>query len=122
MAKVITFNTKKTTFLHYPADKVLSLLVTHVYQQTIIVMMAALFCGGVLFMGLWFTKNNPTMLYLWGIFFLAVIFTRIQLVKYYLRNKPYERGVRKWKNLYIVGSLLGGISWGLAGVLLFPNA
>lgn len=103
-------------------SKVLLSLLTHVYKQTNIAMVASIFCASVLFIGLYDTNLSNVTLWLWAIYFLGITFARIVLVQLFKAEKNLASHLHYWRNLYIIGALLGGISWGLPGIFLLPQA
>ena len=110
------------TFSDEKKDKVLLSLITHVYTQTTIGIVASIFCASIIFIALLNSQINNTLLYLWAAFFLVVALSRIILSRKYKGDKFPEKKITYWSNLYIVGSFLGGLSWGLIGILMLPNA
>lgn len=118
-------NKKYSPIGFYPKDvnnRVLSALARHVYMQTYAAILASLFCAGVIFVGFYsFTETNAA-LFVWSIFFIVVAVSRLLIVRFYHHQPSKETQVKFWRIAYIVGSLLGGLSWGLAGFILFPYA
>lgn len=73
-----------------------------------------------------FWPYSPRPLLLgWLILIFAIIAARAMLVWRYHRQpvstSTPENHARRWHRRYIVGAALGGICWGLAGSLLFPE-
>ncbi len=94
-------------------------ILKYVYSQNVAALFSSLFCGVIIFIGLLDAHN--TQLFQWAIFFLAVTVVRLFAVVAYQLDRSYQKRVKFWRNIYIAGSLLGGASWGLAGVLLLPH-
>lgn len=67
-------------------------------------------------------KKDNLYLLLWSVFYSSVVCFRIVLSVLYQFDKQPEHRLALWRNLYIIGALLGGISWGLASLLLLPHA
>jgi len=96
-------------------------LTTYVYAQTTIAMIAATFCAVVVLIALYEPSKSNFLLFFWSGVFLAVVAARILLAYLYQRYGQNEKNTVFWRNLYTFGSLCGGISWGLTGILLLPN-
>lgn len=103
-------------------NKVLLSLIAHVYMQTNVAMFASVFCATIIFIALFNSQTNNVKLLIWATFFLTVSALRIILSNGYSNDKFPQRKINFWRNLYIIGSLLGGISWGALGVYFFPEA
>jgi diguanylate cyclase (GGDEF)-like protein len=99
---------------------VLVLLVTHVYQQTKLTILAAIFCATVLFIGMFNVHANNQRLWVWAITFLLICFARLNLAHIFEHQAQPAKHILLWRNLYILGCLLGGLSWGVIGIYLFP--
>lgn len=101
------------------AGKVQAALVSLVYSQTLIGLMASLFCATIIVFGL-YNPETKGLLFSWYAFFLAISFYRFVFSLIYSRQQNPEKNLAMWKNIFIVGALLGGISWGLVGVMVYP--
>lgn len=115
------FNTRKYDGVKAPPNPKLNLaLISHVYQLLQIGQFSSLFCATIILVGLYDPNNSNLMLFGWYLFYLAVFALRLLLLKIYsLQNSPH---IRLWKCIFFIGALLGGITWGLAGSVLFINA
>lgn len=87
-------------------------LIRHVYTQTNVAMMASLFCAAILFVGLYLPHTIDKYLYIWAGCFIAITFTRVLLVRTFLRQTAPETRLRMWGMLYTLGSFFSGIVWG----------
>lgn len=102
-------------------NKIKASLIEHVYSQLIAGLIGSLFCACVVFVGLYKSTGNNNRLFIWSVFFLVATLYRVLLN--YIFNLKHERiNINSWKNLYILGNLLAGLSWGLMGVMFFPYA
>ncbi|HSW70343.1 MAG TPA: GGDEF domain-containing protein [Gammaproteobacteria bacterium] len=99
------------------SSKIRSALVAHVYQLIHFGHLASLFCATIILIGIYQPHENNTLLISWYIFYLIIFIVRTIFAKIYLKLK--NPNVILWKNLFIIGTLLGGLTWGLAGSLLF---
>lgn len=102
------------------SDKVFVSLVNHVYSQTNVAMVASLFCAFIVFSGLFSVQESNVRLLIWFVIYLVVTTLRVMLVNFYKDLKVPEKSIRLWCNLYILGAVLAGISWGLSAIILFP--
>ncbi len=100
--------------------KVSATLVEHVYTQTNTAMAAAAFCATVIFIGLFEVNGNNSRLYAWSGIFLTITIFRILLATSQKKQKSSEEKYVLWRKLYILGSMLGGLSWGLLSIFMFP--
>ncbi|MEO8402492.1 MAG: GGDEF domain-containing protein [Gammaproteobacteria bacterium] len=103
-------------------NKVTNLLVAHSYQQSVIGQFTSFICALILFLGLYTPKESNTLLISWFIFFIVVALGRIGLAKTYEHTNKSEAELNTWRTLFILGSLLGGIAWGMTGGVLFQFA
>lgn len=94
-------------------------LLAHVFNQAKLGLMASLFCATLIFIGM-YEPALKTRLYSWFGFFLFVTAARFTLVNFYMAAKEPEKRLKFWRTLFIVGALIGGISWGLVAILLYP--
>lgn len=96
-----------------------NLLVAYCYQQSFLGQVASLFCALVLFFGLYTSFIGYPVLIGWFIYSLLVALARIYITYLYKKQAAPEMQIIFWKRLFVVGALLGGISWGFAGSYLF---
>jgi diguanylate cyclase (GGDEF)-like protein len=101
------------------AEKINAALLMLVYGQTALGLMASLACATVILVGLYSTADK-TLLGGWYVFCVMVFVLRSLLTKMYRSRPDIEKHVPFWRNIFIFGAFLGGISWGLTGSLLFP--
>lgn len=96
-----------------------NLLVTYLYKQSVVGQVASLFCAFILFIGLYNAAGDRAALIGWFIYSFLVVFARIGMTWFYNRQPMPEKSVRVWKNLFVLGAMAGGLSWGFAGSYLF---
>ncbi len=102
--------------------KVTSELIAHAYELTHMGQLASLFGATLLLFGLYNPHSSNYILISWYTFYLTIFLSRVILVHVYLKQKTPEKHLMLWKRLFIIGALLGGLSWGLVGILLFADA
>lgn len=93
-------------------------LVAYVYAQAEFALAASLFCAILVFVGLFPTLMSNAKLYIWFGFYLSVTFARLALIKIYKHQHFPQQNYILWRNLYTLGAVLGGLSWGFAAILL----
>ncbi len=96
-----------------------NLLVAYLYQQSFLGQVTSLFCTTILLIGLYHSSNGFAVLMGWFIYSICVVIARIGMTYLYQSQINSEYSVRVWKNLFVLGALLGGLSWGFAGSYLF---
>lgn len=106
----------------FQSHKIRLALTQHVYAQIIIALLASLFCACIVFIALFDIHKNNFLLWNWTAFFVLVTLVRLFAAAIYKTVKHPENHLALWRNTYIVGSLLGGITWGLAALFLLPPA
>lgn len=104
------------------AHKVEVTLVAHVYNQIETALAASFFCAGIVVIGFYSSEKINTNLYIWAALYLFVVFLRVCLLKAYRKERIPAKRIRMWRRLYEVGACLGGVTWGLAALLLLPDA
>lgn len=113
----------RNTFISNDISRKVSIaLISHVYLQTTVAMLASLFCASIVFIGLYSGHEKNSALYIWSGFYLAVTLFRIGLTVIYKHQSHPDFYMRLWQIAYIIGALLGGFSWGLSGIILYPYA
>jgi diguanylate cyclase (GGDEF)-like protein len=100
--------------------KIEASLISHVYHQAYLGQFTSLFCATVIMISLNHTTNP--IITAWYTIFVAIIFLRMGFAKFYLVQKNPEQNLRLWRNLLILGALLGGLAWGATGSLIFSYA
>lgn len=105
-------------------QKVRIALVDHVYSQAHLVIGSSFFCAVIVFIGLFSTQQEHTVLIGWAIFFTLITLLRFGLLYGYKKSTSLEhmQHVKRWNNLYVIGAALGGFSWGLTAFILLPSA
>lgn len=102
------------------ADKVLAALVDYVYQQSNTATFASVFCAAIIFLGLYTQGGDNTYLYTWFGLFASVALLRSILALIFRNTK--RPNILFWRNIHIVTFTFSGITWGLTGLMLLPNA
>lgn len=103
------------------ANKTSASLVEHVYSQILVSFFSSSICAIILFIGVYDATDNIPLFIWTGIFF-SIALVRLILFPYYQKHKTKVTNMNVWINLYTVSCLMGGLSWGLMGYLLFPGA
>lgn len=114
---------KPTTTVHNTKEvetKVYTSLLEHVYSQIDIALLSSLFCGAIIFIALYNPWANNSKLIIYSIVFVAVTIIRAILSRLYHRQQ--SQNINVWHSLYILGSVLGGITWGLTAIFLLSAA
>jgi diguanylate cyclase (GGDEF)-like protein len=101
------------------ADKINAMMLSLVYSQTVVGLVASLACSTIILIGLYSTANK-TLLAIWYVFSLTIFVLRSLLTKSYQSRAALEENVPFWRNIFICGAFLGGASWGITGSVLFP--
>jgi diguanylate cyclase (GGDEF)-like protein len=98
-------------------------LITALYKQAKPSFIASWVCATVVLIYLSYAESPSFILvYAWYTLSMTIILARLFLVNAFLRNKAPEPHLALWRHLFILGSFLGGISWGLIGSpLLLPK-
>lgn len=102
--------------------KISRALINHVYLQMNVAMISSLFCASIIVTGLYFSFSNMTKLYVWMSIYLLITFLRMVMVFFYQRQSSEQFNCQLWRNIYIVGAFLGGVSWGISAIIIFPDA
>ena len=116
---------KTNRSIHFLASdlsyKLLASQVDLVYNQAGVGVAASLFCAVIVFVGLYPTLENNAVFYIWSAVFFLISTLRISLILGYKYQVFSKRRVYLWRDLYVVGALLGGLIWGLSGVLFLSQ-
>jgi diguanylate cyclase (GGDEF)-like protein len=91
------------------------------YLQAHVGLIASLFCACIIYVSLFSVPNHSTLNTWFGVFMLSTLL-RAQLVFYYKQDPAPSDHTRKWRNLFILGALLGGMLWGATGAMLYPQS
>lgn len=103
--------------------KILISLQNQVYKQSNVGIFSSFFCALIILIGLYLPKNIHTDLIAeWVIFFVTINLIRLVFLNIYNPQDFHYKDIYMWRNLYIVGAFLGGLSWGSLAVYLFPVA
>lgn len=105
------------------AQKIQVALVVVLYKQAKLGFFASLICATVVLIYLYYFRSSELLLaYIWYTFFLVIILLRLFLVNAFLRNPRPEKHLTMWCSLFILGTFLSGVSWGIIGSpLLLPR-
>lgn len=103
------------------SQKVTAALVAHVYSQMGIGLATSLFCAAVIFIGLFSTLKYNAVFYACFGFYLLVTMLRYAFLYAYKQDKIVQTRPAFWAEIYTLGSMLAGISWGLFGIFVFPH-
>jgi len=105
------------------SHKILASLVKHVYLQGNVAMISSLFCASIIFAGLFNFHQSNLRLYIWSLIYLFITLIRMIIFRtYQYSTNSTKNSLKKRYYLYILGSFLGGLSWGIVGWVLFPDA
>jgi signal transduction histidine kinase/ActR/RegA family two-component response regulator len=76
---------------------------------------------GVSFLTVWVLSDNfdLTGLLIWLAVSLFICFIRFVFVQKFDSEKVTEDNYRYWLNLYVIGSVLSGLNWGMVSILFF---
>lgn len=102
--------------------KVLHSLINSVYLQANVALVASLFCATIVFAGLYEPAHTSLdlRLFIWAGMFLMITFLRLVVSAVYKFDTKAEKRAKFWSRLYTIGSMFGGFSWGLSGIILLP--
>lgn len=103
-------------------NKISLSLIEHVYSQINFAIGTSLFCASIIFIGLYDSTKNNHRLFIWSALYISIALFRMLLSLRYSNDNCKIANLKWWRNLYVLGCFLGGASWGLAGILLFPSA
>lgn len=103
-------------------NKISLSLIDHVYSQINFAIITSLFCASIIFFGLYDSAGNNNRLFIWSAIYVAIALFRLSLSFRYSKDNCKLANLKWWNNIYVLGSLLGGASWGLAGILFFAHA
>jgi PAS domain S-box-containing protein len=98
-----------------------SQLVRIVHQHIRPGIIATILNAAILCFAHWNTVDHLTLIS-WFTFIVLTGLLRMVLVVLYWRNSPTPEQSHLWANIFIVGAALSGLGWGLAALLLMPEA
>jgi diguanylate cyclase (GGDEF)-like protein len=90
-----------------------------VFRQVEIGSFAALLCATIVLVGLYHVVNTA-ILFTWYVTFWLITIMRFTLIKTYFSRIILEDNIYFWRRLFIIGTILVGLCWGLLGSLLLP--
>ncbi len=94
--------------------KVATALIINIYQQAKLGLIASLLCASIIFYYLVNAIDN-TVLFSWYFSVVFILFMRWVLVKVFMKFTIKEKNLNLWKELFTVGALLSGLTWGATG-------
>lgn len=105
------------------SQKIEAALLVVLYKQAKLGFVASLICATVvLIYSYYFRSVQLSWVYVWYAFFLVITLLRLFLVNAFLRNTMPEAHLGLWCYLFILGTFLSGVSWGIIGSpLLLPK-
>jgi diguanylate cyclase (GGDEF)-like protein len=95
-------------------------LLSLVYKQAKIGFVASIICAAILLVGLHRDTGNLP-LYLWFGFSVTVTVLRSLLIQMYDRHPAPQHRYKFWRNLFIFGATMAGVTWGVVGAGLLPD-
>jgi diguanylate cyclase (GGDEF)-like protein len=121
MAEITQNSLPKSLLKKEISQKISPSLIDYVYMQIHTGLFASQFCATLVFLDLYSSDKNNFALTSWFIFFLTITIIRATLALLYKKNRG-QVSLPLWGNLYVFGSFLGGVSWGLLAVSIFYYA
>lgn len=112
-------NRRPTGFLSLFTEQINQSLLSLTYQQANIGLVTAFLCASLIWYRLQ-SYMNGFSLDAWYATIFVITLLRATLVKIYLIQKNPEKHLVLWRRLFIIGTTLGGISWGLIAFMLLP--
>jgi hypothetical protein len=89
------------------------------YTQVRTGFVATLLNTGIVTIVLWQVVPH-TALISWLALIVTITLARFVLVQKYQQAAPTTDQIHQWRTLFIVGAGAAGLSWGVAGIFLFP--
>jgi diguanylate cyclase (GGDEF)-like protein len=108
-------------YLPLHTEKINESLVKLTYQQASVGLLTAFICASLIWYRL-HTYANLLNLNIWYGSITVITLLRISLVRIYFSQKHPEQHSHWWKDIFIITTSLGGISWGLMAFYLLPYA
>jgi len=90
------------------------------YAQAPISLVVTLLNSAIVTVILWNEVAHPVV-FSWFVLMVAVTLARFILVQLYRRAAPTADQVRRWRTRFIIGASCAGLTWGGAGIFLFPR-
>ena len=85
------------------------------------VSIAATFVASILFVAAQWKVIDHDVLLGWLSAITVVTFLRASLVYFYQRTEPDIYESKRWGSLFILGTGMAGITWGVGSILFFPE-
>lgn len=96
-------------------------LVENIYQQASMGFIVSMICSTMVLIYLSFSNCIKSAMYTWYAAFTLIAILRLILTRVYLKNLRHDMNLRLWRNLFTIGAIMGGISWGFTGTpLILP--
>jgi len=90
------------------------------YRPTIIVAIAYV-VGGIFLSFVQFKIIDHTALLVWLSCMGLVVTGRVLSYLAFQRKNPNTHDIKLWENIFLIGAIAAGLTWGSAGILLFPH-
>lgn len=100
-------------------DRINHSLTSLTYSQVNVGLFTGLVCASLIWYRLHPYVNSFDLNAWYGLIFVITIL-RATLVKIYFKQDNPEPKIKVWRNLFITGSALGGVCWGLLAIFLMP--
>lgn len=100
-------------------QKIEAAIVTHVYRQGHIGLVASVISASIIFLGLLSKEQNNAMLIAWYSAFWLVTLIRFWNINEYFQAPPGEN-INFWRTIFTFGAFLNGLCWGFLGSVLLP--
>jgi signal transduction histidine kinase/CheY-like chemotaxis protein len=91
------------------------------YTQSVPVLLANIVNVLVVSGALWSSESHG-LLVGWTGLITVVTMARLELRRRFFRARPWSEEARRWGTLFVLGSSAAGLTWGIAGALLFDAA
>jgi diguanylate cyclase (GGDEF)-like protein len=108
-----------TQYLPIFIDRINHSLTSLTYSQANVGLFTGLVCASLIWYRLHPYVDSFDLNAWYGLIFVITIL-RASLVKIYFNQDNPEPKIKVWRGLFIIGSALGGICWGLLAIFLMP--
>lgn len=102
-------------------QKINATLIRHVYMQKNTALYSSILCAFLVFCSIYLTLGNNFKLLGWTFFWAIGIGLNYLSVIYFKRRNYKRDNMQFWRNVYIMTSMISGLSWGLTAIF-FPEA
>lgn len=103
-------------------SKIEGALVVNLYKQAMTGFIASIICSSIVFFYLYHINPGNLTVIAWYSVFLFIILMRSLLVDSFLRKSDRWKNLAFWRNTFVLGAFLSGLSWGFTGTsLLLPS-